>query len=74
MKRGIVFIFATVFLDMLGLGIIAPVLPKLLLTLTGDNGARAVAIFGLFGTIFALMQFVYSPLLGFCPIALAAGP
>jgi hypothetical protein len=49
-KRGIVFIFATVFLDMLGLGIIAPVLPKLLLTLTGDNGARAVAIFGLFRT------------------------
>jgi len=64
-KRGIVFIFATVFLDMLGLGIIAPVLPKLLLTLTGDNGARAVAIFGLFRTIFALMQFVCSPLLGF---------
>jgi len=63
-NRGIVFIFATVLLDMLGLGIIAPVLPKLVLTLSGDDGARAAAIFGIFGTVFALMQFVCSPLLG----------
>jgi DHA1 family tetracycline resistance protein-like MFS transporter len=63
-NRGIVFIFATVFLDMLGLGIIAPILPKLVLTLTGGDGARAAAIFGIFGTVFALMQFVCSPLLG----------
>jgi DHA1 family tetracycline resistance protein-like MFS transporter len=63
-KRGTVFIFATVFLDMLGLGIIAPVLPKLVLTFTGGDGARAAAIFGIFGTVFALMQFVCSPLLG----------
>ena len=45
MSRGIVFIFATVLLDMLGLGIIAPVLPKLVLTLTGGDGVRAAAIF-----------------------------
>ena len=64
MNRGVVFVFATVVLDMLGLGIIAPVLPKLVLTFTGGNGARAAAIFGIFGTIFALMQFVCSPLLG----------
>jgi DHA1 family tetracycline resistance protein-like MFS transporter len=63
-KRGIAFIFATVFLDMLGLGIIAPVLPKLVLSFTGGDGARAAAIFGIFGTVFALMQFVCSPLLG----------
>jgi DHA1 family tetracycline resistance protein-like MFS transporter len=63
-NRGIVFIFATVLLDMLGLGIIAPVLPKLVLTLSSDDGARAAAICGIFGTVFALMQFVCSPLLG----------
>jgi DHA1 family tetracycline resistance protein-like MFS transporter len=63
-NRAIIFIFATVFLDMLGLGIIAPVLPKLVLTFTGGDGARAAAIFGTFGTVFALMQFVCSPLLG----------
>jgi len=49
---------------MLGLGIIAPVLPKLLLELTGDNGARAAAVFGIFGTAFATMQFVCSSWLG----------
>jgi DHA1 family tetracycline resistance protein-like MFS transporter len=63
-NRGVVFVFATVFLDMLGLGIIAPVLPELVLTFTGGDGAHAAAIFGLFGTVFALMQFVCSPLLG----------
>jgi DHA1 family tetracycline resistance protein-like MFS transporter len=59
-----VFIFATVALDMLGIGIVAPVLPKLVLTFTGGNGARAATIFGAFGIVFALMQFVCSPFLG----------
>jgi hypothetical protein len=41
-SRGIDFIFATVLLDMLGLGIIiAPVLPKFVLTLTGGDGVHA---------------------------------
>ena len=62
MKRGILFIFATVLLDMLGLGLIAPVLPQLLLQLTGGNGARTAATFGIFSTAFALMQFFCSPL------------
>jgi MFS transporter, DHA1 family, tetracycline resistance protein len=58
------FVFATVFLDMLGFGIVAPVLPKLVLSFTGYDAARAAAFFGVFGTVFALMQFVCSPLLG----------
>lgn len=64
MNRGVIFIFATVFLDMLGLGIVAPVLPKLVLTFTGGDAPRAAVVFGAFGTVFALMQFVFSPLLG----------
>lgn len=64
MKRGAFFIFATIFLDMLGLGLIAPVLPQLLLTLTGGNGARTAGLLGIFGTAFALMQLLCSPLLG----------
>jgi DHA1 family tetracycline resistance protein-like MFS transporter len=60
----VAFVFATVFLDMLGFGIVAPVLPKLVLSFTGQDAARAAAIFGVFGTVFALMQFVCSPLLG----------
>ncbi|HTJ26081.1 MAG TPA: TCR/Tet family MFS transporter [Candidatus Limnocylindria bacterium] len=64
MSRGAGFVFATVFLDMLGFGITAPVLPKLVLGFTGGDAARAAAIFGAFATIFALMQFVCAPLLG----------
>lgn len=64
MKRGILFIFATVLLDMMGLGLIAPVLPQLLLQLTGGDGARTATLFGIFCTVFALMQFLCSPLLG----------
>ncbi len=64
MSPGVLFVAATVFLDMLGFGIVAPVLPKLVLAFTGENAARAAAIFGMFGTVFGLMQFVCSPLLG----------
>jgi DHA1 family tetracycline resistance protein-like MFS transporter len=63
-KPGAFFIFATVLLDMLGLGLIAPVLPQLLLTLTGGNGSRTAALIGIFGTMFALMQLLCSPLMG----------
>jgi DHA1 family tetracycline resistance protein-like MFS transporter len=58
------FIFVTVVLDVLALGVIIPVLPKLVETfLHGDTG-RAAEIYGLFGTVWAGMQFVFSPLLG----------
>lgn len=64
MNPAVAFVFATVFIDMLGFGIVAPVLPRLVLGFTGDDAARAAIIFGIFGTVFALMQFVCSPLLG----------
>lgn len=64
-RRGAVaFIFVTVMLDMLALGMIAPVLPKLVVTFLGGDTGRASEVFGVFGTAFALMQFVFSPLLG----------
>src|SRR5213596_3317613 len=58
------FIFATVLLDMLALGIIAPVLPKLVIQLERGNEATAASLFGLFGTVWAAMQFVFAPVLG----------
>ncbi len=58
------FIFITVLLDMLALGIIAPVLPKLVIELEGGDQARAASIYGLFGTVWAAMQFLFAPLLG----------
>src|SRR5438477_13076962 len=55
------FIFGTVLLDMLALGIIAPVLPKLVIQLEGGNEASAAGLFGLFGTVWAAMQFLFAP-------------
>src|SRR2546423_8196293 len=58
------FIFGTVLLDMLALGIIAPVFPKLVIQLEGGNDVSAAGALGLFGTVWAAMQFVFAPVLG----------
>jgi MFS transporter, DHA1 family, tetracycline resistance protein len=58
------FIFVTILLDMLALGIVIPILPKLIESFVANDTASAARIFGLFGTAWALMQFVFSPLLG----------
>jgi MFS transporter, DHA1 family, tetracycline resistance protein len=62
-KAAIAFIFAIVLLDVIALGIVIPVLPKLVESMVGET-ARGAEIFGLFGTAWALMQFFCSPLLG----------
>jgi MFS transporter, DHA1 family, tetracycline resistance protein len=58
------FIFATVLLDMLSLGIVIPVLPKLVVDFVGGDTEQAARVFGVFGTAWALMQFVFSPVQG----------
>lgn len=58
------FVFITVLLDMLALGMVIPVLPKLVTDFLGGDTARAAEIFGLFGTAWALMQFVFAPMQG----------
>jgi len=60
----LVFIFVTVMLDMLALGLIAPVLPKLILDFLHGDMNSAANWNGVFGTVFALMQFFFSPVLG----------
>lgn len=63
-RAALAFIFVTVVLDMLALGMIAPVLPRLLLELGGGDTAHGARIYGLFGMAWALMQFLWSPALG----------
>lgn len=63
-RAAVVFIFITVVLDILALGIIIPVLPVLVEDFLGGDTARAATMFGLFGTVWALMQFVFAPILG----------
>jgi MFS transporter, DHA1 family, tetracycline resistance protein len=60
----VAFIFLTILLDMFALGLIVPILPKLVESFVDNDTARAARIFGVFGTAWALMQFVFSPILG----------
>lgn len=63
-KAALAFIFAIVLLDVVALGIVIPVLPKLIESMLGGDTPRAAEIFGFFGTAWALMQFMFSPILG----------
>ena len=63
-KAAFVFVFITVALDMLALGIVIPVTPKLIERFMEGDTARAAEIVGLFGTVWALIQFFASPIAG----------
>jgi DHA1 family tetracycline resistance protein-like MFS transporter len=60
----VIFIFVTILLDTLALGVIIPILPKLVQSFVNNDTASAARIFGVFGTAWALMQFFFSPILG----------
>ncbi len=63
-RAAFAFVFVTVLLDMFAIGIIIPVLPKLVEDFMGGDTARAAIVYGIFGTAWALMQFLFSPVLG----------
>src|SRR6202453_2477095 len=63
-SAAVAFIFVTILLDMFALGLIMPILPRLVESFVDNDTASAARIFGLFGTAWALMQFVCSPILG----------
>src|SRR5262245_22581346 len=63
-RAALVFIFINVALDVLAIGLIIPVLPKLVEHFSGGDTAQAAKTYGLYGTTFALMQFVFAPVLG----------
>ena len=58
------FIFITVLVDVIGLGIIIPIVPKLIENLTGLGISEASKYGGFLVFSFALMQFIFSPVLG----------
>jgi DHA1 family tetracycline resistance protein-like MFS transporter len=63
-RAAFLFIFITVSLDMLALGMMIPVLPKLIIEFEHGDMASAAGAAGVFGFSWAAMQFVFSPLLG----------
>ena len=58
------FIFITLLLDMMALGLVVPVLPKLIIAFEGGDVGEAAHIGGYFGFAWALMQFIFMPVLG----------
>jgi DHA1 family tetracycline resistance protein-like MFS transporter len=59
-----VFIFIAVLVDSIGFGIILPVLPRLIMELTGVTVDRAAAYGGWLSFVYALLQFFCAPVLG----------
>ncbi|MFN7223923.1 MAG: TCR/Tet family MFS transporter, partial [Paracoccaceae bacterium] len=54
----------TVTLDAIGIGLIFPVMPDLIRDVTGGNLANAALWGGVLATSFAIMQFLFGPILG----------
>jgi len=63
-QAALAFIFVTVLLDGLAIGVVIPVLPMLVAGFLGGDIAQAAETVGDFGLIFAAMQFVASPVVG----------
>lgn len=63
-RAALIFIFVTVLIDILSFGIIIPVLPHLVEQLAGGGIARAAMWVGVFGTLFAAIQFACAPIQG----------
>ncbi|WP_405411473.1 TCR/Tet family MFS transporter [Maribacter sp. Asnod1-A12] len=63
-KTALLFIFITILVDVIGIGIILPIIPDLIMELTGEGNHMAI-IYGMWlTTAFAGIQFLFSPVLG----------
>ena len=58
------FIFVTLALDIIGIGLIVPILPKLIEQYQGGDVTAASTTYGLLHSTYALMQFLFAPLIG----------
>lgn len=63
-RRMLPVVMLTLFIDSMGIGIIIPVAPQLIMELTGRTAAEAVPVGGYLTAAYAIMQFVFSPILG----------
>ena len=63
-RHALLFIFITVLIDMIGLGIIIPVIPKIIVALTGGTLGEAAPYGGWLADAYAGMQFLFAPLIG----------
>ncbi len=74
MRLPLFFVLATVMIDAMGIGLIMPIMPNLLLEVQGGSLADAAIWGGILSTAFAVMQFLFSPVLGSLSDALGRRP
>ncbi|MGC8524877.1 MAG: MFS transporter [Acidibrevibacterium sp.] len=58
------FALALLAIDALGIGLVIPIVPQLVLELSGGDASHAAAWVGLLATSFSTMQFLFSPIIG----------
>ena len=63
-QAAMIFILITLFIDILGIGIIIPILPELIRQFSGGDTALAGRYFGTIAAVYAFMQFFFAPILG----------
>jgi DHA1 family tetracycline resistance protein-like MFS transporter len=63
-KPAVIFIFITLVLDVIGIGIVIPILPKVVEQFQGGDVSAAAHIYGALAALYALMQFMFAPLIG----------
>jgi DHA1 family tetracycline resistance protein-like MFS transporter len=60
----LIFVWITVLLDMMALGLVLPVLAPLIVQFMGGDDVKGAEMYALFGFVWALMQFLFAPVLG----------
>ena len=63
-QASVVFVLITLFIDILGMGLVIPILPRLVQSLLGGAIAESSFVFGLLVSIYSVMQFFCAPVLG----------
>jgi len=63
-RAGVAFILVTLFLDILGLGIVIPVLPGLVAEFLGGDASAAAPWYAALASVYAVMQLMFAPLMG----------
>lgn len=74
MRLPLFFVLTTVMIDAMGIGLIMPIMPNLLQEVQGGSLADAAIWGGILSTAFAVMQFLFSPVLGSLSDALGRRP
>lgn len=63
-RRAMVFVIATVMLDMVGIGLVIPVLPDMIRAIAGTDLSGAAALGGWLAVAYSAMQFLCGPMIG----------